>query len=131
MGCPFSLLGLMIPGYPACNPSFCFWLYIIETQLFAVWFQTSFLRSYSRIASVDLSSFDGNEMNIIRTMKLHDCGCGGIPQVCYGMINNLEFTVVCEACGNQTFVCENLIEAIAIWNRTFWHLLPPYELESA
>jgi hypothetical protein len=56
----------------------------------------------------------GNEMNVIRTMKLHDCGCGGIPQVSYSMKNNLEFAVVCEACGNQTSFCEDLTEAIAI-----------------
>jgi len=80
---------------------------------------------------MDLSSFDGNEMNIIRTMKLHDCGCGGIPQVSYGMNNNLEFTVVCEACGNQTPICEDLTDAIAIWNRTYRHVLPPFALESA
>jgi hypothetical protein len=64
-------------------------------------------------------------------MKLHDCGCGGIPQVSFSMKNDLEFTVVCEACGNQTPICKNLIDAIAIWNSTYWHVLPQYELKSA
>ena len=80
---------------------------------------------------MDLSSFDGNGMNILRTMKLYDCGCGGTPQVSYGMNNNLEFTVACEACGNQTPICEDLTDAIAIWNRTYRHVLPPFVLESA
>ena len=113
-----------------CNSSPCFWLFIVEEQVLVVWFQTSFLRSYSRIASIDLSSFDGNEMNIIRPMKLYNCGCGGIPEVTYNMNSNLEFTVGCEACGNQTPICEDLIEAIAIWNRTYRHVLPQFALES-
>ena len=64
-------------------------------------------------------------------MKLHDCGCGGIPQVSYSMKNNLEFAVVCTACGNQTPICENLTDTIAIWNRIYHHVLPPFALESA
>ena len=80
---------------------------------------------------MDLHSFDGNDMNILRTMKIHDCSCGGIPRVSYNMTVSLEFVVACENCGNQTPVCEDLTETIAIWNRTYRHLLPPFALESA
>jgi hypothetical protein len=64
-------------------------------------------------------------------MKLQDCGCGGIPQVSYNMTNNHEFTVACEACGNQTPICEDLPEAIAIWNKTYRNVLPRFALKSA
>lgn len=65
-----------------------------------------------------------------RAMKLHDCDCGGIPQVTYEINDNIEYVVVCAACGNQTPVCESLREAVALWNQTYSRALPPYEVES-
>jgi hypothetical protein len=62
-------------------------------------------------------------------MKLHDCGCGGIPQVSYSMKNDLEFTVVCTACGNQTPTCDSLREAIILWNQFYCRALTLHEVE--
>ena len=70
-------------------------------------------------------------MNTNRAMKLQDCSCGGIPQVTYNINDNLEFSVVCETCGNQTPVCESLREAVVIWNKTYCRALNPYEIASA
>ena len=62
-------------------------------------------------------------------MKLKDCDCGGIPEVTYNIDGNSESVVVCEACGNQTPVCETLEEAVALWNQTYCCTLSPYETE--
>ena len=63
-------------------------------------------------------------------MKLHDCDCGGIPQVTYATNDNIEYVVVCAACGNQTPICESLREAVALWNQTYSRALAPYEIVS-
>ena len=62
-------------------------------------------------------------------MKLHDCGCGGIPQVTYNIDEMLEFAVACEACGNQTPFCKSLKEAVVVWNRTYFRAFPEYEVK--
>ena len=64
-------------------------------------------------------------------MKLKDCGCGGVPQVTYNVDDEFEFAVICEACGNQTPVCDNLKEAVALWNLIYFRALPSYAMEPA
>jgi hypothetical protein len=64
-------------------------------------------------------------------MKLKDCDCGGVPQVTYIFNDNIEFVVGCTVCGNQTPTCENLREAVDLWNKTYCCALPSYEMELA
>jgi len=49
-------------------------------------------------------------------MKLHDCGCGGVPQVTYTIDQQNEFSVSCPICGSSTPVFNNLKDAVATWN---------------
>ena len=53
------------------------------------------------------------------TMKLHDCGCGGIPIVTYRIDRQNEFSVACPICGNRTSGFDSLTDAVNEWN----HLL--------
>jgi hypothetical protein len=55
-------------------------------------------------------------------MKLHDCGCGGIPQVTYKIDSKSEFTVSCLICGSATPVFDNLKDAVMTWNSFYWEL---------
>ena len=64
-------------------------------------------------------------------MKLKDCDCGGIPHVIYNNNYDLEFIVICRTCGNQTPICENLKEAVALWNLIYFRALPSYEIQPA
>ena len=73
----------------------------------------------------------GSTVNIERSMKLHDCDCGGIPHVTYNIEGDLKFIVICETCGNQTPVCENIKEAISLWNLIYFRALPSYEMQPA
>ncbi len=70
-------------------------------------------------------------LTLIEKMKLKDCDCGGIPHVTYDMDDDLEFTVVCEACGNQTPACENLREGVSLWNLIYFRALRSVEMEPA
>jgi hypothetical protein len=63
-------------------------------------------------------------------MRLEDCDCGGIPQVTYNIIDDSEYFVGCTVCDNQTPVCESLMEAVLLWNRTYCCTLTTYEVES-
>ena len=64
-------------------------------------------------------------------MKLQDCDCGGIAHVTYKINEHNEFVVGCSACGNQTPICESLIETVSMWNQIYCCALPPYETELA
>ena len=64
-------------------------------------------------------------------MKLKDCDCGGIPLVTYNINDDSEYFVKCTVCDNQTPICENLIEAVLLWNLTYCCSLTTYEMESA
>ena len=64
-------------------------------------------------------------------MRLKDCDCGGVPQVTYNMDDKFEFAVICEACGNQTPVGDNLKEVVTLWNLIYFRALPSYEMEIA
>ena len=55
-------------------------------------------------------------------MKLHDCGCGGIPQVTYKIDSKSEFTVSCLICGSTTPVFDNVKDAVKTWNSFYWEL---------
>ena len=55
-------------------------------------------------------------------MKLHDCGCGGIPQVTCNIDSKSEFTVSCLICGSTTHVLDNLKDAVTTWNSFYWEL---------
>lgn len=61
-------------------------------------------------------------------MKLHDCDCGGIPQVTYEIYGRIKYRVVCAPCGNQTSVCGSLKEAVDLWNQIYCRALPPYQV---
>ena len=63
-------------------------------------------------------------------MNLQDCKCGGIPHVIYNIDGDLAFAVICENCGNQTPVCENLKDAVVLWNLIYFRALPSYEMET-
>ena len=63
-------------------------------------------------------------------MKLKDCDCGGIPQVAYNINDDSEYFVECTVCDNQTPVCDNLMEAVLLWNQTYCWALSPHEAES-
>ena len=65
----------------------------------------------------------------MRTMKLKDCGCGGIPQVNYKIDAYGDFVITCTNCDNSTPKCYSLVEAVSLWNQTYWNALPPYEME--
>ena len=64
-------------------------------------------------------------------MKLKDCDCGGIPHVTYNIDSDLEFIVICRTCGNQTPICENLKEAVTLWNLIYFRALPSHEIQPA
>jgi hypothetical protein len=64
-------------------------------------------------------------------MKLHDCDCGGIPEVTYKIDEHSNFVVGCTVCGNRTPMCDSLTEAISLWNQIYCCVLPPYEIETA
>ncbi len=64
-------------------------------------------------------------------MKLKGCDCGGIPHVTYNIDGNLEFIVICRICGNQTPICENLKDAVTLWNLIYFRALPTYEIQLA
>jgi hypothetical protein len=49
-------------------------------------------------------------------MKLHDCGCGGIPIVTYRIDRQNEFSIACPICGNATSEFEILKDAVNDWN---------------
>ena len=61
-------------------------------------------------------------------MKLHDCGCGGIPQVTYKIDPKSEFTVSCLICGSTTPVFDNLKDAVMRWNN-FCRELEQFKME--
>ena len=63
-------------------------------------------------------------------MKLKDCDCGGIPQVTYNIHGDSEYLIRCTFCDNQTPACENLREAVSLWNRNYCCALSPNETES-
>ena len=73
----------------------------------------------------------GSNVNIELAMKLKDCDCGGIPHVTYKIDGELEFIVICETCGNQTPICENLKEAITLWNLIYFRAFPSHEMQPA
>ena len=64
-------------------------------------------------------------------MKLHDCDCGGIPEVTYKIDEHSDFVVGCTVCGNRTPMCDSLTEAISLWNQIYCCALPHYEIETA
>jgi len=64
-------------------------------------------------------------------MKLQDCDCGGIAQVTYKINEHNDFEVGCIVCGNRTPTCENLMEAVLLWNQIYCCALPSYETEPA
>jgi hypothetical protein len=65
------------------------------------------------------------------SMKLRDCDCGGIPQVTYEINDHNDYVVGCTVCDNRTSVCENLSEAVSLWNETYYCKAPSsFEMES-
>ena len=64
-------------------------------------------------------------------MKLQDCDCGGIPEVAYKINEHSDFVISCTGCDNRTPICENLAEAVSLWNQIYCCALPPYEIETA
>ncbi len=64
-------------------------------------------------------------------MKLQDCDCGGMAQVTYKINEHNDFVVGCIVCGNRTPTCENLMEAVLLWNQIYCCALPPYVTEPA
>ena len=52
-------------------------------------------------------------------------------QVNYEINDNIEYSVVCAVCGNQTPICKNLLDAIRLWNQSYCCALPPHEIELA
>ena len=64
-------------------------------------------------------------------MKLHDCDCGGTPEVTYKINEHNYFAVVCTFCDNRTPMCDSLTEAVSLWNQIYCCALPPYEIETA
>ena len=64
-------------------------------------------------------------------MKLRDCDCGGIPQVTYEINDHNDYVVGCTICDNRAPLCENLSEAVSLWNETFCCEAPSaFEMES-
>ena len=57
-------------------------------------------------------------------MKIKDCDCGGIPVVDYKINGHNLYTVHCTDCDRKTPLCENLGEAIALWNETYCYEQP-------
>lgn len=53
-------------------------------------------------------------------MKLHDCGCGGIPQVICRIDGQSEFAVSCPICGSSTPAFDKLKDAVSEWNDNCW-----------
>ena len=49
-------------------------------------------------------------------MKLHDCGCGGAPNITFNLEGNDLFTISCPSCGNSTPGYAHLESAELIWN---------------
>ena len=49
-------------------------------------------------------------------MKLHDCGCGGTPQITFNIEGNDLFTISCPCCGNSTPGYVYLDSAELLWN---------------
>ena len=49
-------------------------------------------------------------------MKLHDCGCGGKPQLTFNVEGNDLFTISCPSCGNSTIGYAHLETSELIWN---------------
>ena len=64
-------------------------------------------------------------------MKLKDCDCGGIPHVTYTNDGDLEFIVICRTCGNKTPICENIKEAVTLWNLIYFRAFLSYEIQPA
>ena len=62
-------------------------------------------------------------------MKLHDCSCGGIPQVSYKINEHFDFGIHCTNCDKRTPKCSSLREAVSLWNYVYCCSLPPYQLE--
>ena len=63
-------------------------------------------------------------------MKLKDCVCGGLPQVTYDINGDSEYFVKCSVCDNQTPICENLMDAVLLWNQIYYLALPTYQIEA-
>ena len=61
-------------------------------------------------------------------MKLQECDCGGAPQVTYKINEHSDFVVECTFCGNQTPMCESLVEAVSLWNQIYYCTFPPCEI---
>ena len=64
-------------------------------------------------------------------MKLHDCCCGGIPEVTYNINDQSDFVVKCMNCDNSTPKYHSLRMAVSVWNQVYYCALPPYEIETA
>ncbi len=64
-------------------------------------------------------------------MKLQDCCCGGMPQVTYKINDHSDHVIACTNCDNSTPKCDNLSEAVSLWNEVYYCALPPYAFEIA
>ena len=111
--------------HTGCNPSplYCLFNYITANAV------ESKIKLYRGCLQNTPAKFSLLALNCRQhiVMKLHDCGCGGIPHVTYNVNGNLEFAVTCEACGNQTPFCESLKEAVGVWNRIWFRAFPDYQ----
>jgi hypothetical protein len=64
-------------------------------------------------------------------MKLHDCCCGGVPQVTYKNDAYGDFVIACTNCNNSTPKCYSLKDAVSLWDQVYCRALPPNEIETA